>query len=89
MIPNDDKKPSPNLHGHKKPPARVTGMQCLRCREELDCYTFARFSFLPYGAPKGNVMLVCPKCGHVEFMSQDSPLLGRLTPIASTIGDDD
>lgn len=34
-------------------------------------------------------MVVCPKCGHVEFLSKDSPLLSDLEPIASDIGDGD
>ena len=34
-------------------------------------------------------LVVCPKCGHVEFLSKDSPLLSELEPIASDIGDGD
>jgi hypothetical protein len=34
-------------------------------------------------------MLVCPKCGHVEFLAKDSPLLHDLAPIPSEGSDDD
>jgi hypothetical protein len=34
-------------------------------------------------------MLVCPNCGHVEFLAKESPLLFELEAIASDGGDDD
>jgi len=49
----------------KKPAARAGGVQCLRCHNELDSYVFTKFTFLPYGTAGGNVVLECPKCGHI------------------------
>jgi len=62
---------------------------CLRCNTELTDYRPTRFTFLPYGISRAHAMLVCPKCGHVEFLSKDSPLLNDLEAIASDGGDDD
>jgi hypothetical protein len=73
----------------KKPAARVGGVQCLRCHNELDSYVFTKFTFLPYGTAGGNVVLECPKCGHIEFMSQNSPLLRRLNAKPVAVGDGD
>ncbi len=73
----------------KKPAARVGGVQCLRCHHELDSYVFTRLTFLPYGSAGGNVVLECPKCGHIEFMSQNSPLLRRLNAKPVAVGDGD
>jgi hypothetical protein len=73
----------------KKPAARAGGVQCLRCRHELNSYAFTRFTFLPYGAAGGNVVLECPKCGHIEFLSQNSPLLRRLNAKPVAVGDGD
>lgn len=74
----------------KKPPSSVAAaVHCLRCRHELDSYVFTRFTFLPYGSHSGNVMLECPKCGHVEFLSQNSPLLPRLKANMAAVGDGD
>jgi hypothetical protein len=64
-------------------------VSCLRCNTELTDYRPTRFTFLPYGISRAHAMLVCPKCGHVEFLSKESPLLRELEPIASNGGDDD
>jgi hypothetical protein len=64
-------------------------VSCLRCNTELTDYRPARFTFLPYGISRAHAMVVCPKCGHVEFLSKDSPLLRDLEPIASDVGDGD
>jgi DNA-directed RNA polymerase subunit RPC12/RpoP len=72
----------------KKPAARVGGVQCLRCRSELETYIFTKLSFVPYSAT-GNVVLECPNCGHIEFMSQNSPLLRRLNAKPMAVGDGD
>jgi hypothetical protein len=64
-------------------------ISCLRCNTELTEYRPTRFTFLPYGISRAHAMLVCPKCGHVEFLSKDSPLLNDLEAIASDGGDDD
>ena len=74
----------------KKPVARaVSGVQCLRCKRELDSYVFTKLTFLPYGTQSGNVKLECPKCGHLEFLSQNSPLLQRLKASPVAVGDGD
>lgn len=62
---------------------------CLRCNTELTEYRPTRFTFLPYGISRAHAMVVCPKCGHVEFLSKDSPLLNEMEAIASDGGDDD
>lgn len=74
----------------KKPVARaLSGIQCLRCQHEIDSYVFTKLTFLPYGTQSGNVMLECPKCGHLEFLSQNSPLLQRLKANPVAVGDGD
>jgi hypothetical protein len=76
--------------GEKKPVARaLSGVQCLRCKHELESYVFTKLTFLPYGTQSGNVMLECPKCGHLEFLSQNSPLLQRLKANPVAVGDGD
>lgn len=73
----------------KKPAGSTGGVQCLRCRHELESYVFTKFTFLPYGSAGGNVVLECPKCGHIEFLSQNSPLLRRLNAKPVAVGDGD
>ncbi|MGD0987854.1 MAG: hypothetical protein ABR874_08590 [Candidatus Sulfotelmatobacter sp.] len=73
----------------KKPVGSTGGVQCLRCQNELDSYVFTKFTFLPYGSAGGNVVLECPKCGHIEFLSQNSPLLRRLNAKPVAVGDGD
>jgi hypothetical protein len=73
----------------KKPSGSTGGVQCLRCRHELESYVFTKFTFLPYGSAGGNVVLECPKCGHIEFLSQNSPLLRRLNAKPVAVGDGD
>ena len=72
----------------KKPVARVGGIQCLRCRSELETYIFTKLAFVPYGA-SGNVILECPNCGHIEVMSENSPLLRWLKAKPIAVGDGD
>jgi hypothetical protein len=74
----------------KKPMARaVSGVECLRCKHTIDSYVFTKLTFLPYGTQSGNVVLECPKCGHLEFLSQNSPLLQRLKANPVAVGDGD
>jgi DNA-directed RNA polymerase subunit RPC12/RpoP len=74
----------------KKPAARAAApVQCLRCKNELESYVFTKLTFLPYGMQSGNVVLECPKCGHLEFLSQNSPLLQRLKANPVAVGDGD
>jgi hypothetical protein len=78
-----------SLQTGKKPAASAGGVQCLRCNNEIDSYVFTKFTFLPYGSAGGNVVLECPKCGHIEFLSQNSPLLRRLNAKPVAVGDGD
>jgi hypothetical protein len=78
-----------SLQAGKKPAASAGGVQCLRCNSEIDSYVFTKFTFLPYGSAGGNVVLECPKCGHIEFLSQNSPLLRRLNAKPVAVGDGD
>ncbi len=63
--------------------------KCLRCDTELRDYRMLRFNFMPYGMSRQNAMLVCASCGHIEFVTKDSPLLKNLNAMASAGGDDD
>ena len=71
------------------PIKEASTVSCLRCNTELTDYRPTRFTFLPYGISRAHAMLVCPNCGHVEFLSKESPLLFELEAIASDGGDDD
>ena len=64
-------------------------VSCLRCNTEIREYRQMRFTFLPYGISRAHAMLVCPNCGHVEFVAKDSPLLKDLQAIQSPRSDDD
>ena len=48
---------------------------CLRCEQKLQRYQLMRASLAP-GA--GHAILSCPRCGHVEFVADSSPLLQSL-----------
>lgn len=74
----------------KKPAARADdAVRCLRCKHEIESYVFTKLNFLPYGMQGGNVVLECPRCGHLEFLSQNSPLLHRLNANPVAVGDGD
>jgi RNase P subunit RPR2 len=60
---------------------------CLRCEQKLDRYQLMRVSLVPNG--HGHAILSCPKCGHVEFVSESSPLLQSLELINIDTGDGD
>ena len=62
---------------------------CLRCEQKLDRYQLMRVSLVPNGHGHGHAILSCPKCGHVEFVSESSPLLHSLEMIAVDTGDGD
>lgn len=88
---SDEKNLRPVLtQAAKKPVARAAApVQCLRCKHEIESYVFTKLNFLPYGMQSGNVVLECPKCGHLEFLSQNSPLLQRLKANPVAVGDGD
>ncbi len=48
-----------------------------------------RVSLVPHGHGHGHAILSCPKCGHVEFVSESSPLLQSLELINIDTGDGD
>jgi len=60
---------------------------CLRCEQKLQRYQLMRASLSPGGA--GHAILSCPRCGHVEFVADSSPLLQHLEMIAVDSGDGD
>ena len=62
---------------------------CLRCEQKLDRYQLMRLSLVPNTGGHGHAILSCPKCGHVEFVSESSPLLQSLELIAVDTGDGD
>ena len=59
---------------------------CLRCEQTLQRYQLMWASLAP-GA--GHAILSCPRCGHVEFLSDSSPLLQNLELVAFDAGDGD
>ncbi len=60
---------------------------CLRCEQQLHRYQLMRVSLVAGAA--GHAMLSCPRCGHVEFVSDSSPLLQNLELISADTGDGD
>jgi len=60
---------------------------CLRCEQKLDRYQMMRTS-LVLGS-SGHAILSCPRCGHVEFVSDSSPLLQSMELISVDAGDGD
>ena len=59
---------------------------CLRCEQRLQRYQLMKASLAPGG---GHAVLSCPKCGHVEFLAESSPLLQNLELIPVDTGDGD
>jgi RNase P subunit RPR2 len=62
---------------------------CLRCEQKLDRYQLMRVSLVSNGQGHGHAILSCPKCGHVEFVSESSPLLHSLELVSVDSGDGD
>lgn len=62
---------------------------CLRCEQKLERYQLMRISLGDFGPGNGHAILSCPRCGHVEFVSDVSPLLKGLQLISSDAGDGD
>jgi len=60
---------------------------CLRCEQRLERYQLMRASLTPGNS--GHAILSCPRCGHVEFVSESSPLLQNLELISVDTGDGD
>jgi len=62
-------------------------VRCLRCEQPLERYQLMRTSLAPGNS--GHAILSCPRCGHVEFVSEASPLLQNLELVAVDTGDGD
>ncbi len=60
---------------------------CLRCEQKLERYQLMRMTLAPGNS--GHAVLSCPRCGHVEFVSESSPLLHGLELRAVDTGDGD
>ncbi len=60
---------------------------CLRCEQRLDRYELMRVSLAPDSS--GHAILSCPRCGHVEFVSESSPLVQSLELVSVDAGDGD
>jgi len=60
---------------------------CLRCEQRLSRYQLMRPSLAPGNA--GHAILSCPRCGHVEFIAESSPLLQSLELVSVDTGDGD
>jgi len=59
---------------------------CLRCQQKLQRYQLMRTSLT---AGTGHALLSCPRCGHVEFVADSSPLLQNLELVTVDTGDGD
>lgn len=59
---------------------------CLRCEQRLQRYQLMRASLAPN---TGHAILSCPRCGHIEFVADSSPLLQNLELVAVDAGDGD
>jgi len=64
-------------------------VSCLRCDRKLERYHLMRFTALSNGPSPAQAMLVCPGCGHVEFVAEGSALLSTLDLASSDGGDGD
>lgn len=89
--------PAPALKEFMRPAIEVPGgispdpyqktVCCLRCEQRLERYQLMRTSLAP--GSSGHAILSCPRCGHVEFVSESSPLLQSLELVAVDTGDGD
>lgn len=62
---------------------------CLRCEQKLERYQLMRVNLVPSVTGPGYAVLSCPKCGHVEFVADSSPLLQGLELVSVDTGDGD
>jgi hypothetical protein len=80
-------KPAIEIPGGVSADPLNSAVCCLRCEQKLQRYQLMRASLAPGGA--GHAILSCPRCGHVEFVSDSSPLLQNLELISVDTGDGD
>jgi len=82
----DIMKPAIEVPGGVSPDPYHKTVCCLRCEQRLERYQLMRASLAP-GA--GHAILSCPRCGHVEFVAESSPLLQSLELYSVDTGDGD
>lgn len=80
-------KPAIEIPGFASPNPYNKTVSCLRCEKQLDRYQLMRLSLGPGGS--GLAALSCPRCGHVEFVADSSPLLQSLELVSVDAGDGD
>ena len=80
-------KPAIETPGGASNDSFTKGVCCLRCEQTLKRYQLMRASLVPGNT--GHATLSCPRCGHVEFVSESSPLLQNLELITVDTGDGD
>lgn len=80
-------RPAIEVPGGISPDPYQKTVCCLRCEQRLERYQLMRTSLAPGNS--GHAILSCPRCGHVEFVSESSPLLQSLELVASDSGDGD
>jgi rubrerythrin len=64
-------------------------VSCLRCQQKLERYHLTRLASLSKDIAGGQAILVCPNCGHLEFIAEGSPLLSSLELASVDTGDGD
>ena len=82
-------KPAIDLAGSVSHDPYQKTVCCLRCEQKLERYQLMRLSLAPSASGSGHAILSCPKCGHIEFVSESSPLLHSLELISADTGDGD
>lgn len=80
-------KPAIEVPGVASPNPFSKAVCCLRCEKQLERYRLMRLSLAPGGS--GLATLSCPRCGHVEFVADSSPLLQSLEMVTVDAGDGD
>ena len=80
-------KPAIEPPGGVSPDPFNKAVCCLRCEQKLQRYQLVCASLAPGNT--GHAILSCPRCGHVEFVADSSPLLQGLELIAADTGDGD
>lgn len=80
-------KPAIETPGGVSPDPYSKIVCCLRCEQRLQRYQLMRVNLAPGGA--GHAILSCPRCGHVEFVAESSPLLQNLELVSTDTGDGD
>ena len=64
-------------------------VRCLRCEQQFERYQLMKVHLIPGSGSHGLAILTCDKCGHVEFVTESSPLLNSLELVSVDTGDGD